>query len=256
MAMQRKLNTSNSQEKLYSDLKLDAAKIPQHVAIIMDGNGRWAKKRFMPRTVGHQQGAEALRETLKACAELGIKYLTVYVFSTENWARPIEEVQFLMKLLKKLILEEVPALNEAGAKVKCLGALEALDSDLQDNIREAEKKTAHNEVVQLNLMINYGAKSELLQAVKTVVSKYPNPEELNEASFSNCLYTVGIPDPDILIRTGGDFRLSNYLLWQLAYSELFFLDILWPDFGRDSLIDVVRQFQKRERRFGGIENDH
>lgn len=235
---------------LYKDLHLDADNIPRHLAVIMDGNGRWAKKRFLPRTMGHQQGAEALRVTLKACAELGIPYLTVYVFSTENWKRPPEEVQFLMKLLKKLILEEVPALNKAHVRVKCLGDIKALAPDLQVAIQEAERLTAHNEAVQLNLMINYGARHELLEAVKAIQNS--SVDSLTEEVFSRHLYTRGIPDPEILVRTGGDFRLSNYLLWQMAYTELFFLDILWPDFGREQVIDVVKRFQKRERRFGGI----
>ncbi len=222
---------------------------PQHVAIVMDGNGRWAKKRLLPRNLGHKQGVEALRETVKGCIEFGVRYLSVYVFSTENWKRPEGEVQFLMDLLKSLIKIEIKKLHEQSVKVRFLGDLSALETSLQEGFSWAETLTAHNTALQLNLMINYGARDELVHAFQTLQAK---GSAVTEASLSEALYTSGIPDPDIVIRTGGDFRLSNFLLWQSAYSEFFFLDTLWPDFNKEVLAQVLSDFKKRERRFGGL----
>jgi undecaprenyl diphosphate synthase len=243
-------------EKTYQKYQLDPQRIPQHVAIIMDGNGRWAKKRFLPRAAGHKAGAEALRKTIKSCVELNIKYLTVYVFSTENWKRPKTEVSFLMNLLKELIIKEIPALNKEGARVRCLGAMEELPKKLQEKIKEAEKETKNNKIININLMINYGSRKELTESIKKInqdlQTKKLTFSEINEETISQYLYTKEIPDPDLLIRTGGDIRISNYLLWQIAYSELFFLDTLWPDFNKEHLFSLVKKFQDRERRFGGI----
>ncbi|MFC1617266.1 isoprenyl transferase [Candidatus Margulisiibacteriota bacterium] len=238
----------------YKKYNLDPNKIPKHVAIIMDGNGRWAKRRLMPRNVGHKAGSEALRKTIKACVELGITVLTVYVFSTENWKRPPEEVRFLMKLLKELLIKEVPVLNKEGAGVKVLGDIDELDPELQNIIKKAEESTKENQILTFNLMINYGSQREIISAVKAILADIQNGKklEITEAVFDKYLYTKDCPDPEILIRTGGDRRVSNYLLWQIAYSELFFLDTLWPDFNREELIKVVKEFQKRERRYGGL----
>ena len=241
---------------VYQQYKLDPEKIPAHVAIVMDGNGRWAKKRFLPRIMGHRSGAESLRTTIKTCVEFGISYLTVYVFSTENWKRPATEVSFLMGFLKQLVLQELPELKSQGVKIQFLGELSALADDLQNNIRIAQDETAHNTILTLNMMVNYGSRNEILHACKAMVRDAKNgtldEASVTESVFSSYLYTKTIPDPDILIRTGGDIRISNYLLWQIAYSELFFLDSLWPDFNRDTLIKVLQEFQNRERRFGAL----
>jgi undecaprenyl diphosphate synthase len=240
----------------YEQYQLDIEKIPEHVAIIMDGNGRWAKKRHMPRTFGHKHGAESLRATIKACVELNIHYLSVYVFSTENWKRPEKEVSFLMGLLKELIIKEIPELNKQGARVKCLGDLSMLSDELKANIARAEEETSQNSVMQINLMINYGSRHEIIQTCQKIGQKILdgeiNVEDITENMFSDNLYTAGVPDPDIYIRTGGDVRTSNYLVWQSAYSEMFFTDLLWPDFRKDKLVDIVREFQERDRRFGGV----
>ncbi|MEK7299221.1 MAG: polyprenyl diphosphate synthase [Candidatus Margulisiibacteriota bacterium] len=233
---------------------LDSTRIPAHIAVIMDGNGRWAKKRGLPRTMGHKEGANALNRAIRACATLGISYLSVYVFSTENWRRPEQEVSFLMDFFKLLIKRELPELKKAQVRVRCLGATSQLDAGLKDNIRLIEDETAHCDVLNLNLLINYGSQNEIVSAVKTMAKTYTHEqwEALTPEIFGGFLYTSGMPNPDILIRTGGDFRLSNFLLWQLAYSEFFFLDTLWPDFNQDILIQVLTQFQNRDRRFGGV----
>jgi undecaprenyl diphosphate synthase len=222
---------------------------PQHIAIVMDGNGRWAKKRLLPRNMGHKQGVEALRRTVEGCIAFKVKYLSVYVFSTENWKRPAEEVGFLMALLKDLIKKEVQKLHKQAVKVRFLGDLTALDVDINEGISWAEDLTQSNTALQLNLMVNYGSKMELVKAAKQLQD---SNQPISEEALSGALFTAGIPDPDILIRTGGDHRLSNFLLWQAAYSELFFLDMLWPDFTQDTLKNVIDAFHKRERRFGGL----
>lgn len=237
-------------------LGLDPDIMPRHVAMIMDGNGRWAKKRFLPRIAGHKQGAEALRRSIKACAQLGIDHLSVYVFSTENWKRPKEEVSFLMNYFSELIHQETPELCKQGVRVKVLGDLADLSDTLRKNIDYIEKETENNTTVQLNMLLNYGSRREILQACENVVAlSKENPNlEVTEDLFSNQLYSKGIPDPDIMIRTGGDVRISNFLLWQLAYTECFFIETLWPDFDKETLISVIKIFQKRDRRFGGIES--
>ena len=229
-------------------------RLPSHVAIVMDGNGRWAKKRHMPRSFGHKEGAEALRRTIQACVRWNIHYLTVYVFSTENWKRPEEEVSFLMDLLRRLIIKEIPKLNQEGVRVRYLGNTQALNVDIQQAMREAEEQTQDNQVLQLNLMVNYGARADILSAVEGVrayLSQHPQ-ETLSDEMFEQFLCLKESPDPDLLIRTGGDCRVSNYLLWQIAYSELFFLETLWPDFSEKDLVEVLKLFQKRDRRFGGL----
>ncbi len=231
---------------------IDTERMPQHIAIIMDGNGRWAKKRLMPRNFGHQHGQKKLKETLINCAKLKIKFLSVYVFSTENWRRPKLEVSFLITFLKKSIVDEIEELIKEGVKLKFLGDLSEFDSELLNMIRNAEDKTSANATIQLNVMINYGGRREIIDAVKHYDHKGGNIDQFTEDDLSDHLYTGGSPDPDILIRTGGDIRISNFMLWQCAYSEFFFLDTFWPDFTIDHLLDVIQRFQKRDRRFGGL----
>jgi undecaprenyl diphosphate synthase len=229
---------------------LDPKKIPQHIAIIMDGNGRWAKERFLPRIAGHKEGAEALRRTIMACVEFGVKYLSVYAFSTENWTRPQDEVSFLMGFFKDLIGREIPELKKQGVRIRVLGDLVQLSQELQKSIAFAETQTASNTALNVNLMINYGSRREIVQAVQRIVDK--GLRTVDESTISDNLYTAGIPDPEILLRPSGEFRLSNFMLWQISYSELIFLKRLWPDFNRDEFIGVLQQFQKRDRRFGGV----
>ena len=239
--------------EVYQKNSLDPAKIPNHIAIIMDGNGRWAKKRLLPRTFGHKAGAESVRRTIEACVELNIKYLTLYVFSTENWKRPQDEVSFLMNFLRELIKKEINKLEKEGARIRVLGDFSRLDPELIKDINFAEEKTAHNNVLNINLMINYGGRFEILKACKELLKENFNPDNLTEAVFEKHLYTKDSPELDILIRTGGDnIRLSNFLLWQVAYAEMFFLDTLWPDFNKKTLIKILQKFQERDRKFGGL----
>ena len=240
----------DSIQKSYDKLDIDSTKIPKHIAIIMDGNGRWAKQRFLPRTVGHNEGKEALRRAIKASVEFGIHYLSVYVFSTENWVRPKKEVSFLMKLLEELSLKEIPKLDKQGVRVKVCGDLSMVNESIQKNLALAEKQTKDNTVLQLNLMINYGGRDEILNACKQLIKDGVSSDELDDALFSQYLYTKDIPDPEVLVRTSAEFRLSNYLLWQVAYSEFVFLDELWPDFNRESMVKVIKEYQTRQRRFG------
>jgi undecaprenyl diphosphate synthase len=228
--------------------------LPSHIAIVMDGNGRWAKKRFMPRIVGHRNGAESLRTTIKTCADLGVQFLSVYVFSTENWKRPEDEVSFLMGFIREMLIQETPKLHEQNIKIRVLGDIAELSPELQAQIQESEGITAANTRLQFNLLINYGSRREIVQAIQKIAQDAAagTLSMIDDQAVSDRLYSSGIPDPDIMIRTGGDSRISNFLLWQCAYSELFFLDILWPDFDRAQLLDVIIQFQKRDRRFGGI----
>lgn len=241
------------QQSVYEEFNIDPQKLPQHVAIIMDGNGRWAKKRFLPRNAGHKEGAEALRKTIKACVELGIKYLSVYTFSTENWKRPELEVKFLMGFFNMLIRKELKELKKEGVRVRCLGLTAELNEELQKNIQIAETETAENTQLNLNLLLNYGSRREITEAVKQLAIDFKdNPEAITETTISDYLYTAGQPDPDVLIRTSGEYRISNYMLWQIAYSEIFVLDTLWPEFNREKLIEVIQKYQNRDRRFGGL----
>jgi undecaprenyl diphosphate synthase len=228
-------------------------RLPAHVAIVMDGNGRWAKKRFMPRVIGHKNGAESLRTAIETSATLGIRMLSVYAFSTENWKRPNDEVSFLMGFIKEMLVQETPKLHAQNIRIRILGDIKGLNESIQAQIKQSESITANNTRMQLNILINYGSRREIVQAVQAISQ---NPElsgdAITEETISDHLYTSGLPDPDILIRTGGDSRISNFLLWQCAYSELFFLDLLWPDFNRDAFISVLTQYQSRERRFGGL----
>lgn len=225
-------------------------KIPAHVAIVMDGNGRWAKQRHQPRLFGHKAGVRALHNTVDAADKLGIKYLTVYAFSTENWKRSEEEVGGLMKLAMEALINEIDELNANNVVVNFIGDLAQVPPHLQAAADEAHNKTAANTGLSLNIAFNYGGRDEILKAAQALIRKGADADSLTEADFAAELFTSDWPDPDIMIRTGGEKRLSNFLLWQNAYAEFFFPDVLWPDFGYSELAAIVEEFGKRERRFG------
>jgi undecaprenyl diphosphate synthase len=216
----------------------------------MDGNRRWAKEKFLPSAVGHQKGVETLKETMRTFDEYGIKYLTVYAFSTENWNRKKEEVDFLMGLLAKTLSNELDEMHKENVKIKFLGDLEKLNDSLISVVRNAEEKTKDNTGVNLNIAFNYGARDEIVNACKAIINKKLTAEDITEEVISSHLYTKDIPDPDLLIRTGGEKRVSNYLLWQLAYSELYVTNAYWPDFDKSELNKAILEFEKRNRRFG------
>ena len=229
---------------------------PRHVAIIMDGNGRWAKSRGKNRSSGHEAGVEALRRTVEAAGDLRLECLTVYAFSTENWSRPAFEVNFLMTLLKLYVKRDVARLNKAGVRVRMIGRRDNLPDDILKLILDAEKTTEGNSKLNLNIAFNYGGRQEILSAVQRVAVEISEgrlaPGEITEQELSRLVYTAGQPDPDLIIRTSGEYRLSNFLLWQAAYAELLFLDVLWPDFDRQHLEQAIEQFRSRDRRYGGV----
>ena len=222
----------------------------QHIAIIMDGNRRWAKERFLPSAVGHQKGVDALRNTMRLFNEFGIKYLTVYAFSTENWNRKKEEVDFLMGLLAKTLSNELDEMHKENVKIRFLGNIENLNDELVNIVHNAEEKTKNNTGVNLNIAFNYGSRDEITNALKNIIKKGISFEEVTEELISQNLYTKDIPDPDLLIRTGGEKRISNYLMWQIAYSELYVTDAYWPEFDKNELAKALIEFEKRNRRFG------
>ncbi|MFA6430789.1 MAG: isoprenyl transferase [Candidatus Margulisiibacteriota bacterium] len=226
--------------------------IPQHIAVIMDGNGRWAKKRFLPRIAGHKEGAESVRVVLKTCAELGVKYLTVYAFSTENWARPKGEVSFLMGLFSRMIERELEELNKSGVKLQFLGRLNKFPADLRKKMNAAMELTAENKKITLSVLVNYGGRAEIVDAFKEMTNDELPNERINEETVNKYLYTRDLPDPDLLIRTANEMRVSNFLLWQIAYAEIYITQTLWPDFRKKQLIEAVEAYQKRERRFGKV----
>lgn len=234
-------------------------KIPQHVAIIMDGNGRWAKKRFLPRNAGHTQGSKRVEEICRAAYDLGIKYLTIYAFSTENWSRPEEEVSALMKILRNYLKESIKKATENNMRVRVIGDRSFLAPDIQESIGELETVSAANTGLNFQIALNYGARDEMLRAMKRMVADYREgrfeQEQLTEELFSGYLDTRGIPDPDLLIRTSGEQRLSNFLLWQCAYTEFYFPEVLWPDFDNAELKKAVEAYTKRDRRFGGVKEE-
>ena len=223
--------------------------IPEHIAIIMDGNGRWAKERGLKRTAGHEEGAKVVREITIHCTKVGIKYLTLYAFSTENWSRPKLEVEFLMKLLEKYFKSELPIYLENNVQFKAIGDLTKFSKKLQNTIRDVEEKTKNCTGLTQVLALNYGSRDEITRAVKKVVEKNL---EITEENINQNLDTANIPDVDLLIRTSGEIRISNYLLWQSAYAEMFFTPTYWPEFSCNELDDIISDFHKRERRFGGI----
>ncbi|XJZ28529.1 isoprenyl transferase [Bacillota bacterium Lsc_1132] len=231
--------------------------IPEHVAIIMDGNGRWAKKRALPRIAGHHEGMKVVRKTTKLANELGIKTLTLYAFSTENWKRPKKEVDYLMKLPEEFLGTFLPELIEQNVQVKMMGYKERLPGHTLKAIEKAMENTKNNNGLVLNFALNYGSRAEILDAVKRVLNDCQSGileiNDLNEAAFSSYLMTSEMADPDLLIRTSGEIRLSNFMLWQLAYSEFWFTDVLWPDFSEVDFLEAIEGFQSRQRRFGGVE---
>jgi len=237
---------------------MDPQKIPQHIAIIMDGNGRWAKEKGLPRIAGHREGAGSVRAVLKACAEFGVKYLTVYAFSTENWRRPREEVDFLMGLFSQTIDREINELMENGVKLNFLGRLDKFSAALQKKMNAAMERTKGNDRITLNVMVNYGGRAEIVDAVKELIIDSPRLSEGNdkitEKDIGEHLYTRGMPDPDLLIRTASEMRVSNFLLWQIAYAEIYVTPVLWPDFRRDQLMAAIEDFQRRVRKFGKTED--
>ncbi len=248
--------TGTHKQNDYNDI--DSARLPRHVAIIMDGNGRWAQSKGLPRTFGHRAGAETLREIVKTASEIGIQVLTAYAFSTENWRRPADEVSLLMSLLADYLDNEIDELDKNNVRIRFIGHTEGLALNLQKKVEKAQALTAHNIGLILNLAVNYGGRAELTRAVKIISEKVLNRElsleDINEAIIEEHLYTANLPAPDLLIRPSGDFRISNFLLWQMAYTEFWFTELNWPDFKAEHLIQAICDYQQRERRFGGIKN--
>lgn len=234
--------------------KIDYTKLPQHIAIIMDGNGRWAEKHTLGRISGHKRGAKSVKLVVRACREMGIKYLTLYALSIENLLRPQEEVGALMDLLGKYLLSELKEMLEHDIKLTTIGNIEAIKEPIKNTLREVVEKTAHNKGMVLNLALSYGGRDEIVDAVRSIVKDCLDgtisDQNISKKLFSQYLYTGDMPDPDLLIRTSGEYRLSNFLLWQSAYTEFYFTDVLWPDFRRNHLIEAIADFQQRERRFG------
>ena len=235
--------------------EIDRSNLPRHIAIIMDGNGRWAKKRGLPRTAGHAAGAETFRRVATYCKDLGLDYLTVYAFSTENWKRPPEEVAAIMALLEQYLGEAIEKMERDGIRLRFFGDTSVLSDSLRGLIRETDDITAHlGRVFQANVCVNYGGRDEIVRAARRWAERVKAGEDnaLTEDVFSSLLDSVGVPDPELLIRPGGEKRISNFLMWQTAYSELVFTDTLWPDFGEKDINDAIIQYQHRERRFGGL----
>lgn len=248
-----------SDKKIFDQIKL-SGDIPEHIAIIMDGNGRWAKKRGLPRAAGHKRGVDTVKEITESCADLGVKYLTLYTFSTENWNRPKDEVSTLMRLLLKSLRERVSELNKNNIRLTTIGDIGSLPFAVQNELREAIEKTKKNDKMTLNLALSYSGRWELIEAIKSIgklISQNKlTVDEINEKSLKEHLTTKNIPDPDLLIRTSGEFRVSNFLLWQIAYTEFYISDMFWPDFNKQHLIEAIKSFQNRERRFGRVSNQN
>lgn len=246
---------SNKQEK-NEETSLDENNIPKHIAIIMDGNGRWAKQRNLPRSMGHKAGVENIREIVKECSKLGVKYLTLYAFSTENWKRPVEEVNAIMKLLVEYLRKEIDELHKNEVVIRTIGDIEILPNVCKEELKNAYEKTKNNTGLVLNLALNYGGRDEILRGIKLLYEDLNMEkiilEDINTEMFSKYLYTKNMPDPDLIIRPSGEQRISNFLLWQCAYSELWYSNINWPDFKKEHLRKAIFDFQNRDRRFGGI----
>lgn len=234
----------------------DIENIPNHVAIIMDGNGRWAKKRSLPRIAGHKEGVNAVMKVVRAASNYNVKVLTLYAFSTENWKRPKSEIDFLMKLPKEFLHIYLPELMEKNVRIETIGDFDALPAHTKKAVQYAKDKTKNNDGLLLNFALNYGSRYEIMQAIKQIMTDIDcskiTLDSLDEKAFSNYLYTEGLSDPDLLIRTSGEQRLSNFLLWQLAYTEFWFTDVLWPDFSEDVFVEALHEYQQRKRRYGGI----
>jgi undecaprenyl diphosphate synthase len=237
-----------------ADLKLQ--KIPQHIAVIMDGNGRWATSRGLPHIAGHRQGARTLKELLRCCKDWGIKALTAYAFSTENWQRPVEEVDFLMHLFERLLHRELAQMHQEGVRISFIGDLSALPKSLQTEMERSMTETLNNQAIHFTVAVNYGSRNEITRVCRQVAQLVErgelSAEQVNESLIEQHLYTADTPEPDLLIRTSGEMRLSNFLLWQMAYTEMYFTDILWPDFNREALYQALLSYQNRDRRFGQV----
>jgi undecaprenyl diphosphate synthase len=255
--MSRALATTPISQRQSLPPQLDAARLPAHVAVIMDGNGRWARQRGLPRVMGHRAGVEALKRTLRLCSDWGIQALTAYAFSTENWSRPGEEVTFLMTLFERVLARELEALEREQVRIRFFGDLEQLPEGLQSLIADATARTATNGGIRFNVCTNYGGRRELVRAAQRLAERAAagqlDPAAIDETLFAAELHTAGEADPDLLIRTSGEQRISNFLLWQLAYAELHITDVLWPDFDEAALHAALLDYQGRTRRFGGVE---
>ncbi|MGC1615039.1 MAG: isoprenyl transferase [Candidatus Acidiferrum sp.] len=235
--------------------KLDLERLPRHVAVIMDGNGRWAKQRHLPRIAGHRSGTATARSTIETCARLKIEALTLYAFSVENWRRPKTEIDFLMQLLREYLRREMPLLQKNKVRMRFLGRTDELPKGVQDDVRNAMMRTAGNEGIVLCVALNYGGRAEIVDAMNAILAEQnggAGKTTITEETLAGHMYTGGLPDPDLLIRTSGEMRVSNFLLWQIAYAEIFVTETLWPDFNRARLLEALVEFQKRERRYGGI----
>jgi undecaprenyl diphosphate synthase len=238
------------EESLARQVNFD--RLPRHVAVIMDGNGRWAAQRHLPRVEGHRAGIDSVRDIVESSARLGIPVLTLYAFSVENWKRPRAEVSTLMSLLKRYLRLELNTLLRNNIRFKVIGRFEELAADVQAELKAAEDRTAANTGMQFNIALNYGGRAEIVEAARRMLVARIDPEALDEARFAGFLYTAGQPDPDLLIRTSGEMRVSNFLLWQIAYAEIWVTDTLWPDFRQRHLLEAIIDYQKRDRRYGGI----
>ncbi|MBE3126813.1 MAG: isoprenyl transferase [Candidatus Atribacteria bacterium] len=244
----------SNHKNIKNDL-FDKNKLPQHLAIIMDGNGRWAEKRGLPRSVGHREGAKAVKRVIANCINFNIPILTLFAFSTENWKRPKNEVMYLLKLFERVLSKEKANLIKNNIKINFIGRLNDLPNSLNEKINELFESTKKNNKLILNIAINYGGRAEIIDALKSItlkiVEKKLNIEEINENTISDNLYTHNLPDPDLLIRTAGEMRISNFMIWQIAYAELWVTPVFWPDFDKNNLIEAIRNFQKRVRKYGG-----
>jgi undecaprenyl diphosphate synthase len=243
---------NTKQREVCESQGLDPNRIPSHVAIIMDGNGRWAEERGESRVFGHMHGVDAVRSSVEAAMELGVRHLTLYAFSTENWSRPKEEVEALMNLLVDTLVKEMKELGNKGVRLRTIGDVGALPKNCQAQLDEAEASTEINESLDLILALSYSSKWEMVQAIKKIIDSGVSSADISAETVSEYLSTRGIPDPELMIRTSGEHRISNFLLWQLAYAEFHFTSTLWPDFGKENFFNAIRDFQKRERRFGGL----
>lgn len=233
-------------------LNVPAERVPRHIAVIMDGNGRWAKKRGLPRLLGHRQGTENLRRIIKACVRAGVRYLTIYAFSTENWGRPQDELKGLMQIFNDAFVNEISELVREGVRILHIGQREGIPADLLNKIDQAVERSEDNRRLILSVGLNYGGRNEIMHAVRKIVASGVAPEEVTEELISENLFTAGTPDPDLVIRTSGEYRISNFLLWQSAYAEWDFPETLWPDFGVEELYASIERYAKRDRRFGKL----
>lgn len=254
VAASQALGTVTSEEARLLE-KLELTRLPRHVAVIMDGNGRWAQKRHLPRIAGHRAGTQSARTTIETCARLEIEALTLYAFSVENWRRPKTEIEFLMQLLREYLRKEMPLIQRNNIRMRFLGRADELPAGVQKDTREAMEATAGNTGMVLSVALNYGGRAEIVDAMNAILAErngHGSPRPVTEEQLARHLYTGGLPDPDLLIRTSGEMRVSNFLLWQIAYAEIFVTETLWPDFNRARLLESLVEYQKRERRYGGI----